>query len=215
MAKDRKNERGAALITVLMISLILLVASAGLILEASTHGANVTDAVSEEQAYVAAESGIQTAVNVLRGNRDSYMNANLLDTSKSSTDTSNLINYIRALKNTTSNLSTDSSTSPRLSRWIQYDSAYNDRVIVGNATNYAPRTGSAFSLKLSDPDDTGSTVTFSTTGKIDNATSPKVFGSGGNTVTFSFTPKIQLHLFKFVRLFLLFSYPKHKITNGG
>lgn len=188
-SKERKNEKGAALVTVLMISLILLVASAGLLLEASLNGANVTDAVSEEQAYVAAESGIQTAVNALRGNRDSYMNANLIDSAKSSTDTANLINYIKALKNSTSNLSTDTSSVPRLSRWIQYDSVYNDRSIIGDASIYAPRTGSAFSLELSDPDQTGTSVTFYTEGHIDNSTSAKTFGSGGNTVTFSYNPR--------------------------
>lgn len=188
--KKRNGEKGAALVTVLMISLILLVASAGLILESSMNAANVTDALSEEQAYVAAENGIQTAVNVLRGNRDSYANANLLNNSQSSSDPSNLINYSKALKLSSSNLSTDGSTVPRLSRWIQYDSAYSDRVIVGNAATYAPRTGSAFSLQLNDPDNTGTVVAFFTQGRIDNGnTSSKTIGSGGNTVTFSYTPK--------------------------
>jgi type II secretory pathway component PulK len=63
---DRNGERGAALITVIMISFLLLVAVAALLLEASTNTANVTDATAEEQAYYAAESGIQTAVNILR-----------------------------------------------------------------------------------------------------------------------------------------------------
>ncbi len=63
----RKNERGAALVTVLMISFLLLVAVGALLLETSMNTANVTDATAEQQAYYAAESGIQTALNVLRG----------------------------------------------------------------------------------------------------------------------------------------------------
>lgn len=187
--EDRKNEKGAALVTVLMISLILLIASAGLLLESSLNAANVTDAIAEEQAYVAAESGIQSAVNILRGNRDAYMNTNRLDTSKSTTDPANLINYIRALKLNSSNLSGDTSSVPRLSRWIQYDSTYNDRVIIGNSATYSPRTGNAFDISLSDPDNTGSLVTFRTLGRIDGSTSPKTFGSGADTVTFSYTTK--------------------------
>ncbi len=65
-SKCRKNERGAALVTVLMITFLLLVAVIGLLLESSTATANVTDATAEEQAYYAAESGIQSVVKVLR-----------------------------------------------------------------------------------------------------------------------------------------------------
>ena len=77
--RKKNSESGAAMVMVLMVTMILLVASAGILLEASVHTGNVTDAISEEKAYVAAENGIQTAVNVLRGNRDAYMNSNLID----------------------------------------------------------------------------------------------------------------------------------------
>ncbi len=60
----RKSERGAALITVLMISFLLLVAAAGLLIEASMNTANVTDATAEDQAYYAAESGIVSVFNI-------------------------------------------------------------------------------------------------------------------------------------------------------
>jgi type II secretory pathway component PulK len=56
--KCRKNERGAALITVLMISFLLIVAAAALLFAASANTSDVTDATAEEQAYYAAESGI-------------------------------------------------------------------------------------------------------------------------------------------------------------
>ncbi|HEX8737181.1 MAG TPA: hypothetical protein VF721_17750, partial [Pyrinomonadaceae bacterium] len=66
--RDRRSERGAALVMVIMIAFLLLVASAALLLESSMNTANVTDVVAEQQAYYAAESGIQSALNVLRGN---------------------------------------------------------------------------------------------------------------------------------------------------
>jgi type II secretory pathway component PulK len=70
----RKNERGAALVTVLMITFLLLVAVIALLLETSMNTANVTDATAEEQAYYAAESGIQSVIKVLRGNPDAIPN---------------------------------------------------------------------------------------------------------------------------------------------
>src|SRR5215218_11056770 len=91
----RKGERGAALIAVLMISFLLMVAVAALLLEASLNTSNVTDATAEEQAYYAAESGIQSVLNVLRGNTvlaDSLR----LDTTKPATDTANKIDYFKA-----------------------------------------------------------------------------------------------------------------------
>ena len=69
----RKNERGAALVMVLLISFLLIIAVGALLLEASMNTANMTDATAEEQAYYAAESGIQTAgagnrnVTIVRG----------------------------------------------------------------------------------------------------------------------------------------------------
>ena len=66
--KDRKNERGAALVTVMLVSFLLMVAVVGLLLESSMNTANVTDATSEEQAYYAAESGIQSVIDALRHN---------------------------------------------------------------------------------------------------------------------------------------------------
>jgi hypothetical protein len=189
--KKRKNESGAAMVTVLMVTLILLVASAGILLESSMHTANVTDAIAEEQAYVAAESGIQTAVNILRGNRDTYVNGNLIDSSKTTTDPINLINYIKALKLSTSNAPGDTSAEPRLSRWIQYHSTYTDRVVVGDSSSYVPLHGTAFKLSLQDPDQTGSLVTYSTVGRIAGSASTYQYPSGAtsNYLQMSFTPK--------------------------
>ena len=64
----RRNERGAALISVLLISSLLLSAGGALILTTSLSATNSVDATAEAQAYYAAEAGLQAALNVLRGN---------------------------------------------------------------------------------------------------------------------------------------------------
>src|SRR5712691_8420159 len=62
------NERGAALITVLLISVPLLMAGGALIMITSMSAANTADSAAETKAYYAAEAGGQQVLNVLRGN---------------------------------------------------------------------------------------------------------------------------------------------------
>src|SRR5260370_22144501 len=66
--KMRKNERGAALITSLIVATVLLVGGGALIQITSMSAANAVDSTAETQAYYAAEAGLQAAVNALRGN---------------------------------------------------------------------------------------------------------------------------------------------------
>src|SRR5712672_3654737 len=129
--RNRDNEKGAAMGLALLVSLLLLVASSGLLLESALNTQNVTDATTEQEAYNAAESGIQSAVNVLRGN---VVPNPLLDTSKPATDVANKIDYVKALQLSTSNLAGDSTTSPRLSRWLGYDGTCTERVVIGATT---------------------------------------------------------------------------------
>jgi hypothetical protein len=62
-----KDERGAALITVLMISIPLLMAGGSLILITSMSTANSADMAAETKAYYAAEAGAQQVLQVMRG----------------------------------------------------------------------------------------------------------------------------------------------------
>jgi len=143
-AKNRKSERGAALVTVMMVSFLMLVAVAGLLLEASMNTANVTDATSEEQAYYAAESGIQSVVDALRHHPQP---SPLIDPAASpyppatNANEANEIDYLRAVSRETSNICIQSNlancvaTAPgsypdpldrapnqaRLSRWLPYN----------------------------------------------------------------------------------------------
>src|SRR5438270_10739158 len=94
LTAQRSGEKGAAMVMALMISFLLLAASAGLLLESSLNTQNVSDITAEQEAYNAAESGIQSAVNVLRGN---VVPSPLIDSSKPATDDANKINFVKAL----------------------------------------------------------------------------------------------------------------------
>jgi hypothetical protein len=178
------------MVMVLLIALLMLIASAGVLLEASMNTANVTDATADQQAYNAAESGIQSAVQVLRGYT---VPSPLLVPTASPTDARNAITYQKAITLGTSNYTNDPSTDARLSRWLNYNytpqgSTVPDRVTVGPGT-YNPDSGSAFSVTVRDPDNTGTTLTYNTTATIDGVAGPMTWGSSGKTATLRFIPK--------------------------
>lgn len=68
---QRREERGAALITTLLLSALLLAAGGTLILTTAMTGTTAVESTAEMQAYYAAEAGVASALNVLRGNVDS------------------------------------------------------------------------------------------------------------------------------------------------
>ncbi len=163
--RSREGEKGAAMVMALLVSFLLLAASAGLLLESALNTQNVTDATAEQQAYNAAESGIQSAVNVLRGN---VVPNPLLDTSKAATDPANKITFVKALKLSSSNTFGDPATVSRLSRWFDYDDTCSDRVVLGGVACNR-QNGYGFAVALSDPDNTGTRLSFSTSGQLFDA----------------------------------------------
>jgi len=170
IAQKSKNERGAALVMALLMSFLLLAAAGGLIMEASMNTANVTDATAEQQAYNAAESGIQSAVNALRGGVV-LSDANRIDTSKPATDKANKIDFVKAITLQYSNMgTTGNDANARMSRWLPYESGtYADRVkLEPPGTAYVANNGYAYSLNIFDPDHTGSYVTYWTKGIFNN-----------------------------------------------
>ena len=64
----RAGERGAALITAVLLSLLLLAAGGVLILTSTMTGVTARDSTAEMQAYYAAEAGVAKTLEVLRGN---------------------------------------------------------------------------------------------------------------------------------------------------
>lgn len=184
----RPNERGSALVMVLLISSLLMVASIGILLEASLNTANVTDAISEQQAFQSAESGIQTAINALRQNAV----PNPLINTSSASHLDNRISFRKAVTPSISNIPGDTSTEARLSRWMNYNYTPSgvtnpDRIVLSNGTgsSYNPQTGYAYSVTVTDPDDTGNRLDFSTTGTINGQSTP--FSQNG--VAFTYSPK--------------------------
>ena len=148
MTKNHR-ERGAALLTLLLLSTLLLAAGSTLLLVTTLTERTAIDSTAELQAYYAAEGGLQATLDVLRGNVSA--NASMPSGSR--------INFRKAITLSTSNLPSDSSTSPRLSGWLNYDytpagSTTPDRVSL--TSSYAPQNGMAFSVALSDPDETPS-----------------------------------------------------------
>src|SRR5258705_7588537 len=67
----RRDERGAALITTILLSFLLLAAGGTLILTSTMTGTTAVESTAEMQAYYAAEAGVASALNVLRGNVES------------------------------------------------------------------------------------------------------------------------------------------------
>lgn len=96
---DRSRERGAALITALLVSTLLLVIGGALIMTTNLAAGLAIDSTSELQAYYAAEAGVNASLNVLRGNiasnpagtRATFLNA------ATDSDLSNWLNYNSAI----------------------------------------------------------------------------------------------------------------------
>jgi Tfp pilus assembly protein PilX len=68
-ARGRDGERGAALVTALLVAMLMLAAGGALIATAGMTASNAVDATAEVQAYYAADAGIQAALNVIRRNK--------------------------------------------------------------------------------------------------------------------------------------------------
>lgn len=167
--KNRDAERGAALVMVLLISFLLMVAGSALLFAASMNTANVTDSVAEQQAYYAAESGIQSALNILRNDRDDASDVGptpLVDPTKSVNHSANVVDYRKASQFFVSNNPDDPSTVSRLSRWLNYNVPGNPSRVSTPGTN---KTAQAFNLNVFDPDNTGEKISYTITNcKVNN-----------------------------------------------
>src|SRR5687768_11164775 len=77
--RRRRGESGAALMMVLVASLLLGTACIALLSAVGASSQNNTDALSEAKAYWAAESGLQATINVLRNTPNMDYNTALGD----------------------------------------------------------------------------------------------------------------------------------------
>src|SRR5690242_14475413 len=64
----RAGEKGAALITAVLLSMLLLAAGGTLVLTSTMTGITARDSTAEMQAYYAAEAGVARVLEVVRGN---------------------------------------------------------------------------------------------------------------------------------------------------
>jgi len=153
--QENKSQRGAALVTVLMMSTLLLATGGALVLVTSLSNRTAIDATAEMQAYYSAEAGVQDVLNVLRGNV----------TARGAMPANSTINFRSAIDLNGSNVPGDSGPACRaadptsvcrLSGWLNYNYASGngpaDRVAL--TANYSPLNGLAYSVRVSDPDNT-------------------------------------------------------------
>ena len=121
---DRKaNERGAALLTALLVSTLLLIVGGALILTTNIAQGLAIDSTAELQAYYAAEAGVNATLNILRGN---------------------VASNPEGTKATFRNVA-DNRT---LTNWLTYDTTIDYVNVV--AVNSAPAMG--FTVDVTDPD---------------------------------------------------------------
>jgi len=167
-ANNRASERGAALVTMLLVSVLLLGAGGALIMTTMMSANNSVGSTAEMQAYYVAESGMQSALNVLRGNTKPL----LVDSDRMSFRTA----IIPSISNG------GNGGTPRFSGWLPY----NDPA---NATSLVPVSVGAitggYRVTVENMDPNSHIVEFSTSAKIDGGaagnTYQRTFGTVGGT----------------------------------
>ena len=131
-----KNQRGAALVTVVMISIILLTASVAILTAVALNSRNTSDVLAETEAFYAAESGLQSTINKFRNDSSVTYRLAVADP-----DLSTWLPY----------------------NWPTTGGA--TRVVIGELPSaYSPNIGTAYSLLAYDPDNSGTALTFYTAG---------------------------------------------------
>jgi len=167
-ANNRAGERGAALVTMLLVSVLLLGAGGALIMTTMMSANNSVGSTAEMQAYYVAESGMQSALNVLRGNTKPL----LVDSDRMSFRTA----VIPSISNG------GNGGTARFAGWLPY----NDP---SNATSLVPVSVGAitggYRVTVENMDPNSNIVEFQTSAKIDlgdaGKTYQRTFGTVGGT----------------------------------
>ena len=136
MKTERNNERGAALVTMLLVSLLILTAGGALIVTTSMSATNSVDATSEIQAYYAAEAGNQAVLDILRGNVSP--NPTFVTNPSGEVASQNKISFRKAVTISSSNVSGDTAAA-RLSRWMTYDTSFDPARVTLSTVDSASR----------------------------------------------------------------------------
>ena len=145
----RGSERGAALLTMLLVAILLLSAGLALLTSTSLSTTNAIDSTAEMQAYAAAEAGVDAALHVLRGKVSPH----------ASLPAGTKMNFVNAAKPATSNKGDDPQVNiSRLSGWLTYtyqNASDSTDWRVPLTSSYSPNTGIAYKITIVDPDDPG------------------------------------------------------------
>jgi hypothetical protein len=183
MTFERKSERGAALVSMLLLSMLLLTAGGALILTTTLSATNAIDSTAEMQAYYGAEAGLQSTINVLRGNV--WKGAG-----------TPAVNFRTAVEPSASNAADDPATDEnvaRLSNWLGYTDTdtYPSRVIA-NGENGANVI--AYDVTAKDVDDsknvrysTSATIAAEDSGCTVAGTAITCANGSGNSFTLTYT----------------------------
>jgi hypothetical protein len=131
----RKRQKGAAMVSVVLLSLLLLAVCGAIIAITGMSRSSTIDAVCERQAADAAAAGMQIVLSTLRGN-----------------STGSVVSFKHAALRYRSNKGDDWSPDARMSMWLNYTypTAQPDRVPL--TSPYDPATGLAYSVVVTAPD---------------------------------------------------------------
>jgi len=168
-ANHRAGERGAALVMMLLVSVLLLGAGGALIMTTMMSANNSVGSTAEMQAYYVAESGMQSALNVLRGNTKPLFVAD------------DRISFRTAIIPSISNGGKGGDTS-RFAGWLPYNEPADPASLV--PVNIGAITG-GYRVTVENMDPNSHIVEFQTSAIITNGdagkTFQKTFGTVGGT----------------------------------
>ena len=165
---NRAGERGAALVTMLLVSVLILGAGAALITTTMMSANNAVGSTAEMQAYYVAESGMQSALNALRGNTKPLINAG------------DRMSFRTAIIPSISN-GGNGGTS-RFAGWLPYNNPADAASLV--PVNIGAVTG-GYRVTVENMDPNSHIVEFQTSAKFDKGdagkTFQRTFGTAGGT----------------------------------
>jgi hypothetical protein len=168
---NNHGERGAALVTMLLVTILLLGAGGALIMTTMMSANNSVGGTAEMQAFYVAESGMQSALNVLRGNTQPLVTA----TDRMSFRTA----IIPDISNGPGN-----DGALRLAGWLPYNDRFDEASLV--PVQLGTITG-GYRVTVENMDPNSHIVMFETSGIItgSDAATPyqRTFGNGANEVT--------------------------------
>jgi len=183
MKTNRTGEKGAALVTMLLASVLILGAGGALIMTTTMSANNSINSTAEMQAYYVAEAGMQSALNALRGNAQPL----LVSTDRMSFRTA----VIPSISNG------GNTGSPRLAGWLPYNQPSDSNSLV--PVTIGSMTG-GYRVTVENLDPNSHIVEFQSSATIDNgdsgATYKKTFGTvgGSDEVTISYSGQPSTNL---------------------